>query len=56
MGQCVSSSPPQKRHDYDYAAEPLGTEALRDKQLPKLYFHSVLANVKVKNYPYVTLC
>lgn len=55
MGQCVSPSQPPKRQTYSFATEPAGTEDLRGKQLPKLYFHSVLANVKIKNYPYVPL-
>jgi hypothetical protein len=53
MGQCASSAPPYKRSTYSFESEPAGTEALKNKQLPKLIFHSVLANVKIKNYPYV---
>ena len=55
MGQCVSPYQPTKRQKYPFETEPIGTEDLRGKQLPKLYFHSVLANVKIKNYPYVPL-
>jgi len=52
MGHCVSS-PLRKKNTHLYDLEPVDTESLRDKQLPKLYFHAILANVKIKKYPYV---
>ncbi len=55
MGQCASPSTGTRRQANFFECEPVGTEALKDKQLPKLLFHSVLANVKIKNYPFVLI-
>lgn len=52
MGHCVSNTV-RKKSAHVYNIEPVDTESLRDKQLPKLYFHAILANVKIKKYPYV---
>lgn len=53
MGQCTSSQKRSIQKGYHFESEPAGTEALKDKLLPKLLFHAVLANVKLKKYPYV---
>ena len=55
MGQCASPAAGTRRQTNFFECEPVGTEALKDKQLPKLLFHSVLANVKIKNYPFVLI-
>ena len=53
MGPYASAPTSSKKKNYKYESEPIDTEALKDKHLPKLFFHSILANVKIKNYPYV---
>ena len=53
MGQCTTRSRPNTARNYPHECEPAGTEALRDKNLPKLLFHATLANVRLKQYPYV---
>lgn len=53
MGHCTSSQKRTNPKGYHFECEPAGTEALKDKSLPKLLFHAVLANVKLKKYPYV---
>lgn len=53
MGHCASSQKRTNPKAYHFECEPAGTEALKGKSLPKLLFHAVLANVKLKKYPYV---
>jgi len=54
MGQCASP-PPRKKTTHLHDREPADTESYKNKQLPKLHFQAVLANVKLKKYPFVTL-
>lgn len=53
MGQCATGNKSSGSKNYHFAAEPAGTEALKNKRLPKLFFHATLANVKLKQYPFV---
>ena len=54
MGQCASGEKSGNRKPFSFECQPAGTEALKDMNLPKLLFHANLANVKLKQYPYVT--
>lgn len=53
MGQCTSSQNRKTQKGYFYECEPAGTDDLKDKLLPRLLYHAILANVKLKKYPYV---